>query len=247
MPAHSSQARAQPGSTPPRIAVIAALGLERACLDSAIRRQSNSPIDLYQSGVGRHSALQFAHTALDAGASALMSWGLAGGLEPGLSPGTVLLPARLLSCRDGALGTDGAWRRRLSEALAPAFEVSAGDLLEVERILEKPRHKAQAAKRSGAAAVDMESVALAEVATEAGVPFVALRVVADSLSDTLPPGVGQWVDEAGNRRLSAAVDAALRPSHWRSLIRLARGHRRARRTLIQLGRLLVPQAFLFHA
>src|SRR5580692_7267264 len=64
-----------------------------------------------------------------AGDSALMSFGLAGGLDPTLDPGTVVLPSEVIS-RDGArFPTSPEWRRQLSLAVAEMTRVVSGTLL----------------------------------------------------------------------------------------------------------------------
>jgi hypothetical protein len=88
---------------------------------------------------------------------------------------------------------------------------------------------------SGAAAADMESAAIAAVAARAGARFVALRVVVDAAGDELPADIERWVDERGERRIAAALSAALHPAHWRGLWMLAQRYRAARQTLARLA------------
>lgn len=231
--------------TAPRVAVIAALSLERAPLQSRLRREPPSGLTLHQSGAGFERAYRAAQTALREGAAALVSWGVAGGLVPGLTPGTILLPQRVLSPHGALLAADVEWRTNLLAALQPSFRVHEGDLLGVEQILATPRSKAHAANASGAVAVDMESAAVAEAASEAGRPFVVLRVVADGLADTLPPGVEGWVDDAGNQRLAPALETVLRPTLWRGLFTLAQRYREARRVLAGSAHIVVSRRLLF--
>src|SRR5262249_25389759 len=94
--------------------------------------------------------------------------------------------------------------------------------------------KAKAAAK-GAGAADMESAAIAAVAARAGARFVALRVVVDGAGDELPADIERWVDERGERRIVAALSAALHPTHWRSLWMLAHRYRAARHTLARLA------------
>lgn len=228
-----------------RIAVVAALAMERTCLDSLVGSGSGSLVDLHQSGIGRDNARRTARAALDGGAAGMISWGFAGGLEWGLAAGTVLLPGRLLGGEGREISVDAPWQARLVAALEARFQLHTGDLLEVDRVLATPAQKARSRESSGAVAVDMESATLAETAGERGVPFVAVRVVADGPADALPPRVERWIDVAGNHRLSPALDAALRPAQWRALITMGHRYRKARRTLIALARQLVPLHFLF--
>jgi hypothetical protein len=63
------------------------------------------------------------------------------------------------------------------------------------------------------------------------VPFIALRTIVDTAADALPPAAVAWVDERGNRRLGAALAAAVKPLQWRALWILAQRYRAASRAL----------------
>jgi len=244
MPGDSSHLAGTAEEADARIAVIAALGFEKAPLELLLRAGTNPRISLYQSGVGFARAYAAVQAALEAGATAVVSWGVAGGLEPGLKAGTLLLPRRVVTFAGEPRTTDPGWRANLVGALRASFEIHEGDLLCVEEILSTPRAKARAAMASGAAGADMESAAVAEAAWRAGKPFVALRVVADGLTDKLPPGVVRWMDDAGNQRLAPALHAALRPAGWRDLLMLTNRYLKARRALVRSAHIVAPQGFL---
>ena len=82
-----------------RVAVIAALALERVGLDATAR--GSIRIDVHQSGPGPARARDAARKAVSAGADALVAWGLAGGLVANVRAGDVVLPERGLA-RGGA-------------------------------------------------------------------------------------------------------------------------------------------------
>ncbi len=113
-----------------------------------------------------------AERLVEAGAVALVSYGIAGGLDPGLEPGALVLPDAVAPPDGPALPTHGPWREALlavalERGLAPAGGVIAGSDRAVSSVAEK--RDLQAA--SGAVAVDMESHAVALVAREAGLPL----------------------------------------------------------------------------
>ncbi len=227
------------------VAVIAALAIERAPLDALLTASPTPPIRVYQCGIGRERAHHAASAALSAGASALVSWGVAGALVPELSPGAILLPQHVLALDGEELATDARWRMEVCRALQPMYAVHGGSLLDTQQVLSTRAAKANVAQSSGAIAVDMESAAVGQAAARAGKPFVVLRVVVDALADTLPRGVERWVDEAGNRRLIAALEIAFRPACWPGLFKLSRRYRQARRALTDSAQVLVPQGFLY--
>ena len=98
--------------------VVAALAAEARALGPTVRRIGD--VDclgeatlLAVSGMGCTAAGLAAGRLIEAGASALMSFGLAGGLDPRLSAGSVVFPSEVIS-RDGArFPTSVTWRGEL--------------------------------------------------------------------------------------------------------------------------------------
>jgi adenosylhomocysteine nucleosidase len=226
----------------PRTAVVAALAMERATL-SRVASERSSGWFVVQSGPGPERAARAASAALAAGARALVSWGLAGGLALDVAPGTVVLPRRVIMQRGESFLVDAAWHERLA-VLATEFTIDVGDLLTVPSALDSPAAKAAAATAIGAVAVDMESAAVAAVAARSRVPFVALRVVVDAQRDALPAGAEAWIDERGERRAAAALGAVVRLGEWRALWRLAQRYRVASRVLGRLARSVAARHLL---
>lgn len=226
----------------PRVAIVAALGVERASLARQLQ-SGTAHWSILQSGPGPERAALAAAQALEQGAAALVSWGLVGALDAALVPGTVVVPRRVLRKGAAPLGVDAAWHARLT-ALSATFATSFGDVLTVSAALGSPQAKAAAAAASGAVAVDMESAAIAAVAAAARVPFVALRVVVDGLGDALPGDAEAWIDERGNRRLGAALRAVVKPAEWRALLTLAQRYRTATSVLERLARIAASQGLL---
>jgi adenosylhomocysteine nucleosidase len=221
------------------IGFVAALGIE---CESLRRRRSASWL-VVQSGPGAARASAAAARAIDRGASLLISWGLAGGLDERLGAGTLVLPRRVIEHGKEPLAVDAAWHARLA-ALADEFALALGDLLTVPSALESPAMKRAAAAATRAVAVDMESAAIAAVAARACVPFVAVRVVVDGVADSLPRGAEQWIDERGERRMGAVLRAVASPREWRGLLTLAKRYREASGVLDRLARVLASRQLL---
>jgi adenosylhomocysteine nucleosidase len=96
--------------------------------------------------------------------------------------------------------------------------------------------KQRLAALSQALATDMESHAVAEVAWEAGVPFIALRVILDVASEGLPAIVKGSVDRHGRPRKSlVAARLALAPWNYKVLRRLETESREAHEALSALA------------
>jgi adenosylhomocysteine nucleosidase len=216
--------------------VVAALDSEARTLGPAARRNDGlSTLGdgalLAVSGIGGDLAAIAARRLVDAGVSGLMSFGLAGGLDPRLRAGCVILPVEVIS-RDGArFATADAWRGRIGAAVGAARHIEAGKLLSNPTMIGTVADKAAAFRDTGAVAVDMESLAIAEVAAAHGLPFVALRVIVDTALDVLPRAVvaASVGGRVSIRRLVGGLAAA--PAELLSLLRLMRRYRAAARSL----------------
>jgi adenosylhomocysteine nucleosidase len=218
------------------VGVVAALEAEARTLGAAVRRRDglSSLGDgalLAVSGMGGARAAIAARSLIDAGASGLMSFGMAGGLDPALSAGTVVLPSEVIS-RDGArFLTSAGWREQLRAAIAAHRPVRSGLLLTSSQPIDSVADKAAAFRETGAIAVDMESLGVAEVAAAHQLPFIAVRVIVDTAADALPRAVAA-ASRAGQisiRRLIGVV--ALAPLDLVAMIRLAQRYRAATRSL----------------
>lgn len=188
-------------------------------------------------GVGferaRHAALRLA----ESGAGALASFGTAGALVPELSSGAWLLPQRIVEENGRCYCADHDWRARLMRLLRRAADPRP--LLSASAPLLTPRAKAEAAQRTGACAVDMESAAIAALAAERGLPFVCLRAVVDQARDRVPRAALECVDAYGRLRVAALARALLhRPDELPAILRLGRGFARARRALASAERIV---------
>jgi adenosylhomocysteine nucleosidase len=195
-------------------------------------------------GPGPESAALAARAAVAGGARALLSFGLAGGLAARAIPGTVVLPQAVIEPGHEPLLTDPVWCERISAALAADFAIERGSLASVDHVLVLPEEKAALAADLGAVAADMESVAIAREAAIAGVPFVALRVVADGPADRLPLRVAEFVTADGRARLAPLVSHLAAPRELGRLVILGQRSRRASAGLTAVARLLLRRDLL---
>ena len=204
-------------------------------------------VTLSVSGVGPRRAGLAAGALLERGATALLSWGSAGGLSPKLFPGSLILPKIIIASDRSVYHADLSWHTDLCNRLRRHVEFHTGALAESATVVQTSAEKAILFKQTGAVGVDMESAAVAAVAQHAGVPFVAVRVVADSTDITLPRSAVNACDEFGRLNFLKLIrGVAGRPKELFSLFRLARDYRAAQKTLALVARLtgsdlLVPQ------
>lgn len=233
------------------VGVVCALAAEARHLGPAARRhESLTPLAdgtlLAVSGMGRAAAARSARALVDAGATALASWGMAGGLDPALTPGTIFLPSEVISSDGASITTARHWRERLGSALSSQRPLVQGRLLTSAKAVGSLAEKATLFREKGAVAVDMESLAIAEVAQAHELPFIAVRVIVDSAGDALPQAVTAAADSEGHLQIWRLMGALARaPADLAPLIRLARRYRAANRSLAAVARVgsLAPYAF----
>ncbi|MBV8307148.1 MAG: purine phosphorylase [Gammaproteobacteria bacterium] len=225
------------------VGIVAALAAESRPLGAASRSPggARSLADgtlLVVSGVGIAAAREGARRLLGAGARALLSWGVAGGLDPALAAGTVVLPREVVSPEGRSFTTEPGWREALARVLGDAHAVSSGRLLTRYEALGSIAAKAQAFRETAAVAVDMESSAVAEMAAAARVPFIAVRALVDTAHDVVPQAaIAAAATGEGALRIGALLLAvARRPSELPPLIRLAGRYRSALRSLSAVAR-----------
>lgn len=187
------------------------------------------------SGIGRAAAAAAAQALIDAGVSALMTFGMAGGLDPALKPGSVVIPCELLASDGARYVANPAWREQVAAAVSPLRAVTEGNLLTSTHAIETPADKAAAFRATGAAAVDMESAAVAAIAAQHNLPFIAVRVIVDTAADILPRAVVA-ASKAGRVQLARLIGGLiLAPREIGSLVRLAQRYRIAMRSLRVIG------------
>ena len=190
------------------------------------------------SGLGSHNARRAATELIDNGVGALLSWGSAGGLDPGLRPGTLLLPQDVLTSEGRRFEVTATWHAKLHELMSRQFEIHTGALVQSLHPVTTARQKQTLFARTGAVAVDTESAAIAEVAASRGLPFVAVRAILDPATRDLPPSALAAVDSSGRLRVKDLVLGLLRrPRDLPGLLLLWSDMRLARSTLATVARL----------
>lgn len=184
-----------------------------------------------------------ARSLLAEGCTALLSFGIGGGLDPNLPPGQVVIAGRVVGPDGRALATDAVWRDRLAELLMPHLAVRVAAIAGVEGLAATRTAKVDLF-RAGAALADMESLGVAREAQAAGVPFLAVRVVADPAQRPVPSWLIRHIAEDGRvRGGQIALRLALRPGDLPLLLRLGRDNRRALAVLRRVVALAGPWLF----
>ena len=176
--------------------------------------------------------MEAAARLLERETAGLVSWGCAAALAPHLEPGDLVLPQAVLGADGRRQAITAEWRDRLVRALSPALPVHSGTLLESARILPDRPAKQVLYARTGALAADMESAAIAHVAQSRGLPFLAVRAIADSAAMRLPEAVTAALGPRGDIAWAKLLGHCLRqPIQIIELARLGRAFGAAMATL----------------
>jgi len=167
-----------------------------------------------------------------AGCRAVLSFGIAGGLDPGLSAGDVVVAT-------GVVGGGQRWAAHpaLADQLAATLLTGGirskrADIAGVDAPLLTVADKSAMRLASGAAAVDMESHVACEFAARHGLVFAALRIICDPAQRTLPQMVANAVKpDGGVDHLALLADILRKPTQLLALPRLASEARTSFRVL----------------
>lgn len=187
-------------------------------------------------GLGFERAGGAARKLIERGACALLSWGVAGGLSPALSPGDLLLPRRVVSGQD-EWETDQQLRTRLRRVLGR--HVLEGGHLYCSRVPVASIEEKKTLAALGMLAVDMESAAVAAAAQRARIPFVAVKAICDPSTREVPAVALRLLGHDGSLRWRAMPSLLSEgPSAWRGLNALRVDLAAARGSLWRAARVL---------
>ena len=156
----------------------------------------------------------------------MVSFGLAGGLDPALPAGTLVVPAALRLPNGETVQADSSLVTRLG---GPTHRLMLTSKAPVARATEKAKLFAE----TGAVAVDLESGAVADAARFRRLPWAVVRAVCDPAARDLPEAALIGFDPSAGRVAPLRLFRSLlrRPAQIPALMRLARDAAAAERTL----------------
>jgi hopanoid-associated phosphorylase len=213
MPRGGSDAMTSPAERPFRIAIVVGMKAESRIADAG---------DLTIIGGGSAAQVEAGLSQAMGRAKAegrplqgVLSFGIAGGLAAHLKPGDLVLPTSVHTGSQAYVCHPG-WSASLSKNLPHAHR---GALAGVDVAVGTPEAKRQLHRVRGALAVDMESHVAARLAEAWGLPFAALRAIADPHHRALPPAALVGMKEDGSADVKAVLAAlARRPNQLGQLI-----------------------------
>jgi adenosylhomocysteine nucleosidase len=162
----------------------------------------------------------------------VISFGLAGGLDPALKSGDVVVATEVLAGDTRWLAGSALNEEMIASVALGRRRVVRGGLAGVEQIVAGMSCKAALRSETGAAAVDMESHIAAAYAAEASLPFAALRVISDPASRALPTLALSAIKPNGDIDLRKVLRGVARnPTTLRALVSTGIDFNRALRSL----------------
>lgn len=162
----------------------------------------------------------------------VISFGVAGGLDPDLQSGAVVVATEVVAGETRWAASEALSEELMAGAGVGRQRVFRGGLVGVEKVVTGQAGKAALRSAFGAAAVDMESHIAAEFAAAAGLPFAALRVVSDPASRALPEIATTAIKPNGDVDLRKVLGGIARnPLVIRALVSTGRDFNRALRSL----------------
>ena len=179
-------------------------GLRRELLDIEDVTGVRPLVEFHVLGVGPERAGASMTALLDRGGpkvDGVLVVGVAGGIDPELETGDLLLADRY-ALQDGAAQGSGQAIKPNSQMLQSAQQAALdlsvptfdGGSLTVDHLVAEPEERVKLRTRYQATSVNMEDNRVAEAAQRAGVPFLSVRVVLDPASQHLPgylPGLAR--------------------------------------------------------
>jgi adenosylhomocysteine nucleosidase len=225
-----------------RLGIVTGLASEADCLEF---RSTAKEVGVLCAGADAGHAEDAARKLIAQGCAGLMSFGIAGGLDPALDAGALVVADGVVLPDGSRLETDVGWRHRLLEDLGPVIFPVSGDLVGSDGAVLDERQKKELREKSGAVAVDMESHAVARVAAECAVPFLVVRAVSDISRHGIPAWVPGTIRPDGRPGWSAVASGMLaHPGDLPTLLRLRSTSRKAMATLRRVALRAGPLFFL---
>ncbi len=210
--------------------------------EAKIARAPRHPdIEVLCLGPGPDNAKAAAETLVEGGATMLMSFGVAGALDPALKAGDIVVADCVLARHGDVFSCDPALTGQLHEHQTAI----AGALLGANQAIDTIEKKSAAFADTGAIAVDMESHAVARVAQQADVRLTVSRAIIDPAHQQLPSAVLAGAKpEGGLNIFGLCVGLLQHPSQIADVLRLSRQNSAARKALRDFALLGFPQLFL---
>jgi adenosylhomocysteine nucleosidase len=209
-----------PAPIPADVGIVAALPLELGFFVDRLKRVrkyksaastivegefDGKVVAVVYSGVGR-SAARDATQILIAGhrPSLIVSAGFAGGLDPDLTRGKVVIPREIVDLDGNRFPVEPM------DSESSPTDSSPFSLLTVDSIARTAAEKAELRANFRADLIDMETSAVAAVCGDQGKRFISIRVISDDAAAELPAEIATMLSRSTSYQIGAAFRAIVR-------------------------------------
>lgn len=225
------------------IGIISALSSEGRCLTGNVI-PVNEPVQINQQvvaivcGMGENNARIATQTLLEQNVSALVSWGTAGALTDNIQPGDLLLADSIVANDGNKYSFDAEWNKRIINYLSnTSLQIHNGKIAHAQQVLVTTEDKKKLYGETNALAVDMESLAIAQIAINEKLPCISVRAIIDEASQCIPEAIIKNTDIFGRPALFPLFSSLIRsPGLITELIRLGAGMKAATTSLNTVAR-----------
>lgn len=216
-----------------RIGIIAALPDEAKCLykeslNVAEPVEIEKDIYLCLSGIGDNSARAAMQSLLKHNIDGVVSWGVAGAIDPKLNFGDILISETVLYNNDKYTCSLN-WFNNINQELQNNYSfIKSGMMVTNQEICSSIENKTSLYENTGASAVDMESGAIAELAQSENIDYLILRAISDNANTAIPEVVTNHTDNLGRPDLFPFLFSCIKqPGQIIELVKLARCYKKA--------------------
>ena len=176
-------------------------------------RYDQSRVAVVESGSGFDRARRATEALIDAHTpNSVISCGFVGALQPEMQIGDIVMANAIVDQH----GQQVPIEINVPGDVQPGLYVDR--LLTADALVRTVEEKAALGERHQAVAVDLESLAVAQVCAERQIRFMVVRVVSDDMSQDLPREIESVLAGSSTRRLGAALGSLWkRPSSYKEL------------------------------
>ncbi len=203
------------------------------------------PVTFVQTGIGKENAVKATHHLFQSvNINTVVSSGVAGGLRGGIHVGDLIFGNTVGYSKqndfvDERLRIESAFSSK-GELVKLALKLGnrlgvkyhCGNILTVDKVIERAETKRTIGSQNNSIAVDMESAGIAQIVHDYGKDFVVIRSISDDVDDDLSIDSGNLITETGKVKISnLAMNIVRDPHQLANLRRLNKQTKRATRSL----------------
>lgn len=171
------------------------------------------------------------------GADLIISFGLAGALDPGLKSGSIIISTQVLTPSYKKISCNPSLGIKIFNLKKSKSGVYFRPIVGSNYPITSATEKKKIFKNSKAAAVDMETHIAAQIAQKQRVPFLAIRSICDTANQNLPDFVATIIKNQKKLNILQVLRLIVsRPSELKKFSKLIINYRRGIKSLREVFR-----------